>query len=176
MNTSAYLGESTDIILGQEFLTWLWYKSDISPRGFVDKKGVPFAVSMEQRIVVQGGEGENLETASVSGSLSPLREARLGLTTGKKVTRAVVRFEQNDLDWQISLRAEDLSCNSLRTPKVEKEAEDDDPDAMLLEKIYLMELCLSLFDSLYAEFLQLRLSSAWQKEVQDMRNWMSSAS
>ncbi len=173
MNT--YLGESTDIILGQEFLTWLWYKSDTSPKEFADKKGVPFAVSMEQRIVVQGGEGENLETASVSGSLSPLREARLGLITGKKVTRAVVRFEQNDLDWQVSLRAEDLSCNSLRTPKIEKESEDDDPDAFLLEKIYLMELCLGLLDALYAQFLQLRLSSAWQAEVQKVRDWMQSS-
>ncbi len=171
MNT--YLGEGTDIILGQEFLTWLWYKSDTAPKDFTDKKGVPFAVSMEQRIVVQGGEGENLETASVSGSLSPLREARLGLMTGKKVTRAIVRFEQNDLDWQISLRAEDLSCNSLRTPKIEKEAEDDDPDAFLLEKIYLMELCLGLLDALYAQFLQLRLSSAWLAEVQSVRSWMS---
>ncbi len=173
MNT--YLGESTDIILGQEFLTWLWYKSDTSPREFMDKKGVPFAVSMEQRIVVQGGEGENLETASVSGSLSPLREARLGLVTGKKVTRAIVRFEQNDLDWQVSLRAEDLSCNALRTPKIEKEGEDDDPDAFLLEKIYLMELCLGLFDDLYAQFLKLRLSNKWQTEVQNVRTWMTSS-
>ncbi len=174
MNT--YLGESTDIILGQEFLTWLWYKSDTSPSDFQDKKGVPFSVSMEQRIVVQGGEGENLETASVSGSLSPLREARLGLVTGKKVTRAIVRFEQNDLDWQISLRAEDLSCNSLRSPKIEKEGEDDDPDAFLLEKIYLMELCVGLLDSLFAQFLQLRLSNAWQTEIKNVQTWMTSRS
>ncbi len=173
MNTS-YLGESTDIILGQEFLTWLWYKSDTAPKSFIDKKGVPFSVSMEQRIVVQGGEGDNLETASVSGSLSPLREARLGLVTGKKVTRAIVRLEQNDLDWQLSLRAEDLSCNSLRTPKIEKEAEDDDPDAFLLEKIYLMELCLGLVDALYAQFLALRLSNEWSSEVRNLQAWMSS--
>ncbi len=173
MNTS-YLGESTDIILGQEFLTWLWYKSDTAPSSFVDKKGVPFSVSMEQRIVVQGGEGDNLETASVSGSLSPLREARVGLATGKKVTRATVRFEQNDLDWQLSLRAEDLSCNSLRTPKIEKEGEDDDPDAFLLEKIYLMELCIELVDVLYEQFLKLRLSAEWAKEVHELRTWMSS--
>ncbi len=173
MNTS-YLGEGTDIILGQEFLTWLWYKSDTAPTSFTDKKNVPFSVSMEQRIVVQGGEGDNLETASVSGSLSPLREARLGLVTGKKVTRAIVRLEQNDLDWQLSLRAEDLSCNSLRTPKIEKEAEDDDPDAFLLEKIYLMELCVGLVDALYAQFLELRLSNEWASEVRNLQSWMSS--
>lgn len=46
--------DSTDNILGQEFLTWLWYQSDVAPGAFVDKEGQPFSVSMEQRIVVQG--------------------------------------------------------------------------------------------------------------------------
>ena len=76
--------DSLDNILGQEFLTWLWYQSDVAPGAFVDAQGQPFSVSMEQRIVVQGGEGDARETASVSGSLSPLREARFGLGTGKK--------------------------------------------------------------------------------------------
>ncbi|KAF4530283.1 hypothetical protein B566_EDAN018420 [Ephemera danica] len=47
---------------------------------------------MEQRIVVQGGEGDRLETATVSGVESELREARMGLTTGVTFMRAVARF------------------------------------------------------------------------------------
>ncbi len=163
---------TTDLVLGQEFLTWLWYKSDTAPHSFADKKRMPFAVYMEQRIVVQGGEGENLETASVSGSLSPLREARFGLATGKKVTRALVRFEKDELSWQVNLKAEDFSCNSLKTPKIEKESDDDDPDAFILEKIYLIELCLELLDALYEQFIALRLSQAWKEEVRDIRQWM----
>ena len=92
-----YLGESTDSILGKEFLTWLWYQSDTAPGAFTDKDGAPFAVSMEQRIVVEGGEGDARETASVSGSLSPLREARFGLGTGKQVSRALLRLEKEEL-------------------------------------------------------------------------------
>ena len=78
-----YLGQTTDMVLGQEFLTWLWFRSETQPMGFKDKEGVPFSMNLEQRIVVQGGEGDSLETASVSGSLSQLREVRLGLRTGK---------------------------------------------------------------------------------------------
>ena len=135
-----YLGQTTDMVLGQEFLTWLWFRSETQPMGFKDKEGVPFSMNLEQRIVVQGGEGDSLETASVSGSLSQLREVRLGLRTGKKVT--------------------------------ERE-EDNDPDAAFLEKMYLMELCLGLFDACYKQFLDIRLSSLWDKEVQDMSAWMS---
>ena len=95
--------DSTDNILGQEFLTWLWYQSDVAPGAFVDKEGQPFSVSMEQRIVVQGGEGDAKETATVAGTLSPLREARFGLGTGKKVTRALIRLEKEELAFQFTL-------------------------------------------------------------------------
>ena len=174
MSDTPYLGQTTDIILGQEFLTWLWFQSDTAPGSFTDSKGAPFSVSMEQRIVVQGGEGDSLETASVSGSLSPLREARYGLATGKKVTRALLRLEKDDLAWQFTLKAEDFSFNSLKTPKIEKDAEDDEPDALLLEKIYLMESCVDLLDSLYVRFLKLRLSPAdWEKEVLQVHKWMT---
>lgn len=165
--------DSTDAILGQEFLTWLWYQSDTAPGAFTDAEGQPFAVSMEQRIVVAGGEGEARETASVSGSLSPLREARFGLGTGKKVTRALVRFEKDDMAFQFTLRAEDFSLGSLRTPKLDRNDADDEPDALLLEKIYLVETCLALLDALYGRFLALRLSPGWQKEVADMGLWMT---
>ncbi len=164
---------TTDVVLGQEFLTWLWYQSDTNPHSFLDKGNMPFSVSMEQRIVVQGGEGDSLDTASVSGSLSPLREARFGLATGKKVTRALIRFEKDELAWQVILKAEDFSCNSLRTPKIEKESDDDDPDGFLLEKIYLMELCVGLLDSIYVQFIKLRLSSEWTSEVQKIYQWMT---
>ena len=173
MSDTPYLGQTTDIILGQEFLTWLWYQSDIAPGAFVDKGGQPFSVSMEQRIVVQGGEGENLETTSVSGSLSPLREARLGLATGKKVTRALLRLEKEELAWQVTLKAEDFSFNSLKTPKVEKDNEDLDLDAQLLEKLYLMETCVDLLDTLFLRFLKLRLSPDWNNEIHDVHAWMT---
>jgi hypothetical protein len=128
---------------------------------------------MEQRIVVRGGEGEHLETATVSGSLSPLREARLGLQTGKPVVRALVKLEKDGMDWQVTLRAEDLNLNSFRTPKVSKEDASDDPDAVFLEKVYFMEQGLAMIDEMFRQFLSIRLSaSSWQKEVKSIAEWM----
>ncbi|MDR3319520.1 MAG: hypothetical protein LBS77_00825 [Desulfovibrio sp.] len=172
MDTQSF-NESSDIILGQEFLTWLWYKSDTTPGAFTDKNGAPFSVSMEQRIVVQQGEGEARETASVTGSLSPLREARFGLGTGKKVSRAMIRLEKEELAFQLTLKAEDFSLSSVKTPKLDTTDRDDDPDTLLLEKFYLLEVCIDLLDSLYSCFLQLRLSFAWQDEVTHIGRWLT---
>ena len=173
MSDAPYLGESTDLVLGQEFLTWLWFRSDTAPEFASPEGGAPFTVSMEQRIVVQGGEGENRETASVSGMMSELREARLGLVTGKNVTRALVRFSRDPEDWQVTLRAADFALGSMKTPSVERgDSPDDDPDALFYEKIHLTEVCLGFFDALYRTFLALRLSPRdWEGEAQKIRQW-----
>lgn len=167
-----YLGQTTDTILGQEFLTWLWFRSETQPASFVDGKNQSFSINMEQRIVVQGGEGESLETATVSGSLSELREARLGLKTGKKVTRALIRMEQDSLAWQCTLKAEDFSFSALKTPKIDFQ-DNDDPDAIFLEKIYLLERAFGLVDATYTVFIKLRVKPAlWQKEAQEIGVWI----
>ena len=159
-------------VLGEEFLTWLWFQSDVAPSAFVDREGQPFSVSMEQRIVVQGGQGDTKETATVAGTLSPLTEARFGLGKGKKVTRATIRLEKDDLAFQFTLKAGDFTLGSLKTPKVEKPEEGDDPDAMLLERFYLIEVCLGLLESLYARFLHLRLSEDWGETIQEIMAWI----
>ena len=165
-------GQMLSSVLGEEFLTWLWFQSDVVPGAFVNKEGHPFSVSMEQRIVVQGGQGDAKDTATVAGTLSPLTEARFGLGKGKKVTRATIRLEEDDLVFQFTLKAGDFTLGSLKLPKVEKPAEDEDPDAMLLERFYLMEVCLGLLESLYATFLRLRLSADWSETVQEITAWI----
>ena len=171
-----YIGENTDLILGQEFLTWLWFRSEtgnVFRMEGAEHSGEPFTVAMEQRIVVRGGEGENQETATVVGSFSPLREARLGLLTGKQVVRCLVRLEKDGMDWQVSLKAEDFSINSLRTPKVAREDGDEDPEGLFLEKMYLIDLGLSMLDEMFRQFLTLRLTpAAWNKEAEAVAAWM----
>lgn len=169
------LFETPDEILGQEFLTWLWFRSDVASDAFKTSDGSPFVVTMEQRIVVQGGQGDTKETASVSGVLSPLREARFGLGTGKKVTRALLHLEKEDMAFQVSLKAEDFSLGGLKTPKIDKGDSDDDPDALFLEKVYLMEACVDLLDNLYASFLQVRLCEDWNDEVLAIQKWLTEA-
>ncbi len=173
-----YSGDNIDVLLGQEFLTWLWYRGEFADGLFrmsteSGHEGDAFHVRLEQRLVVRGGEGDYQETASVSGSFSPLREARLGLSTGKQVVRALVRFSKDELDWQLTLKAEDFCLNSMRTPPVAKPEEGDDPDAIFLEKIYLIESCLDLIDDVYLQFLKIRLSEqAWDEEVKAVAAWI----
>lgn len=160
-----------DQILGEEFLTWLWYASDTMGHAFALRDGTAFNIYMEQRIAVESGEGESKETATVSGSLSPLREARFGLGTGKKVTRALIRVEKDDMAFQFSLHAPDFRIAGLKTPKLDYADKDAEPDALLLEKIYLMETCMNCLDAIYEKFLNLRLSKEWPDVAARIGSW-----
>ena len=164
-----------DGILGQDFLTWLWFRSDVAYTLFRTDDGQPFQVSMEKRVTVTGFVGCDRETASVTASDtdSPLSEARLGLRRGKKVASALIHLTKDDFVFDVSVKAADFSLNSLKTPKIDKPDRDDDPDALFLEKVFLIETAVTLLDSLYRQFLGLRLDEGkWKKTTDEMMKWM----
>ena len=167
-----------DGILGQDFLTWLWFQSDVAHSFFHTEDGQAFMVYMEKRVTVTGFVGCDRETASVTASdtASPLTEARLGLRRGKKVSSAIISLSKADCDFNFSVKAADFSLNSLKTSKINKPDRDDDPDALFLEKVFLIETAVTLMDCLYRQFLGLRLDKdKWDKTTGEMMKWMKEA-
>lgn len=168
------LAERENTILGQDFLTWLWHVTEARGGVFKDADGREFHLRMEERLSVQGGDGEGLESATVKSPSGELTEARSGLRTGKKVNRAQLRFDRDPESWQLTLKDTDFSLSGLKTPKVEtSDREDTDPDARVLEKMFLVEQCLELLDSVYREFLNLRLSAKWAEETRTIGVWIA---
>ncbi|BCS87485.1 hypothetical protein [Pseudodesulfovibrio sediminis] len=168
------LVERENTILGQDFLTWLWYKTDNENILFQLKDKRTFTLHMEQKLSVQGGEGETKSTATVSSPAGELSEAKTGLSHGKKVHKAQLLFSMDQDDWLITLSAADFSLSGLKTPKINtKDDEGDDPDAKFLEKIFLIERCLEMLDIVFGHFLELRMSKAWAEESASVKLWIN---
>lgn len=168
------LAERENTILGQDFLTWLWHATEARGGIFKDRAGREFHLRMEERLSVQGGDGEGLESATVKSPSGELTEARSGLRTGKKVSRAQLRFDRDPEAWQMTVKDSDFALSGLKTPKIEtNDREDVDPDARVLEKLFLVEQCLELFDGVFAEFLAVRLGSKWAAETKTVGAWIA---
>ncbi|MBU1247781.1 MAG: hypothetical protein KKB70_03710 [Proteobacteria bacterium] len=162
-----------DKLLGQEFLTWLWHRIDTTGGNFTTRDNQEFGLAMMESVSVQGGEGDIIATATVKSPSGELTEAKSGLKTGKKVSRAQLKFSIDQDDWVLTLKADDLGLSGLKTPKVDlKEEEGDDPDGKFLEKMYLLEKCLEMLDIVYSEYVHLRLSPKWQDSAQAIRTWI----
>ena len=172
-NMDLQLAQEKDAVLGQDFLTWLWFKSEAQNHVFKTSEDEDFAIYIGQRIVVEGGVGESLEKAVCTGMMSRLQEAKQGLRSGKKVVQAKVTMEEDSNSWSMQLDASMFSFNGLKTPKMDTQAQDgDEPDGIFLEKMYLLERAMYFTDELYREFLGLRLSPEWIQECRRIREWM----
>ncbi len=168
------LVERENVILGQDFLTWLWFKTDSENILFALEDKRTFTVQMEQRVSVQGGEGEGVETTTVSSPRNELTDAKTGLHTGKKVNKAQILFSMDQDDWLVQVNAADFGISGLKTPKIStKDDEGDDPDAKFLEKMFLLERCLEMLDIVFANYLKIRMTREWVEETAKIKLWIN---
>lgn len=165
--------------LGQEFLAWLWYKSE-ERGGAVDVPGTgDVMVVFEKHMLLEFGEGENSEKVICRGLQTELKEARAGLMMGKKPEQARIRITRGDYEFNVTLTAATMEFRNVRLPKTVAESDErDDPESMegrILERISLFEELNSLVNDLFRMFITVRASDQWQEELQNIRQWVHHA-
>jgi len=162
--------------LGQEFLTWLWYKSEVRG-GTVELPGIgDIGVVFEKHMLLEYGEGEAHEKIICQGLQAELNEARTGLRMGKKLEQARIVLARGDYEWTMTVKASVFDFKSVKAPKTMAGSEEsDDPAAVegrLLDKIGLYEQAMELVDELFRLYLNIRLSPAWEGELARFRSWI----
>ncbi len=164
--------------LGQEFLTWLWWKSEERGGLVALPEEGDIVVVFEKHMLLEFGEGESNEKLICKGLQTELQEARTGLVMGKKLEQARIQLVQNDYEWNFTLAAALMEFRNVKLPKT---ADSEDPndheerEGMLLERIYLFEELVRVVLALFKVFLKLRVSGAWQEELKNVRAWVAMA-
>lgn len=164
--------------LGQEFLTWLWWKSE-ERGGSVELPGSgDITVVFEKHMLLESGEGESTEKIVCTGLQAELQEARTGLRMGKKLEQARIVIGHNDYEYSFTLAAALMEFRNVRLPKTETTENDksespEEIEGMILERIYLFEELIKLVNALFKMFLDVRLSEAWRDELEKIRGWVS---
>jgi len=165
--------------LGQEFLTWLWYKSE--ERGgsvFLPGSG-DIQLVFEKHMHLESGEGESLEKIICTGLQAELQEARTGLRMGKKLEQARIYLAKGDYEWRLTLGATLFEYRNVSLPRtVSPNEEAADPfawEAKVLERIGMSEEILHTIDELFRLFLQIRTGADWSEELVRLRSWIASS-
>lgn len=163
--------------LGQEFLTWLWFKSD--ERGgsvYLPEEGQDVQVVFEKHMLLEYGEGDAHESLICRGLQAELQEARTGLAMGKKLEQARIQLVRGEYEWSLSLKATLMEFRNVKPPKTMATSEEsDDPEAVegrLLEHIGLHEMALRTVDQLFRMFLEIRIGAQWGQELTRIREWV----
>ncbi|MBI4794181.1 MAG: hypothetical protein HY789_15900 [Deltaproteobacteria bacterium] len=163
--------------LGQEFLTWLWFKSE-ERGGTVLLPGTgDIQLVFEKHMLLEYGEGEAFEKIICQGLQAELNEARTGLRMGKKLEQARIHLVQGDYEWHMTLKASLLEFRSVKPPKTMAAAEEDNSaeavEGRLLDRIGMLETATRTIDEFFRMFLEIRTSpAAWQDELGRLRAWI----
>jgi recombination associated protein RdgC len=165
--------------LGQEFLTWLWYKSG-ERGGAVELPGIgDLTVVFEKHIMLEYGDGDSFEKVICQGLQAELKEARTGLRMGKKLEQARILLARGEYEWNLTIKASRFEFKSVKVPKTMGAGEEaDDPEAVegrILEKIAMSEEVLHLVDELFRLYLTVRLSESWEAELARIRKWVNAS-
>jgi hypothetical protein len=162
--------------LGQEFLAWLWYKSE-ERGGSVDVPGIgDVTVVFEKHMLLEFGEGESSDKVICRGLQTELKEARAGLMMGKKPEQARIRLARGDYEYSVTLAAATMEFRNVKLPKtVDSADEGNDAESMegrILERISLFQDLSSLVNELFRMFVNQRVSDQWPEELNRIRQWV----
>lgn len=164
--------------LGQEFLTWLWWKSE-ERGGVVALPGEgDIVVVFEKHMLLEYGAGDSNEKLICSGLQTELKEARTGLTMGKKLEQARLQITYNDYEWNFTMAAALMEFRSVKLPKTGGSENLNDPEereGMILERIFLFEELVRIVLELYRVYLKQRVADEWREELAKMREWVALA-
>ena len=160
-------------IIGREFLTWLWYKSE--ERGgrikISDKEEVE--LHFLKRVVLEAGEGEYSQGVVCHGIHAELKEGKEAIRQGKKVKEAGIKLIHDKNEWEFMLKADAFHFQTLKLPVMDWQDTPEDPSGSLLERIYLIENAVKTMDQLYESFLHIRTSAQWkEKETKRLAKWL----
>lgn len=149
---------------GHEFLTWLWFSAE-EGGGEVEVEGLgPATLWIQDRMLLGSLETDSKENILKNGDVSRSAEAVAALTVGKKLQEARFGLIREDREWAFTLKGDTFDLQSVKIPPVSNEKDDDVHATILLRLGYIRELT-DVLDALFAQYVRLRTSPAWDAEV-----------
>lgn len=158
----------TTRFVGEEFLTWLWFRSDTREGLFELEGDHELEVHFDNQLTLEANLAEAERSRLTGGSPSFSPEAKEALRRGKRVAQAKLRLTKEGREWMLTVTARTLGISSLKIPAVLSKEDDD----RFYERADLIAEADASLRALYALFLRTRLDrAAWDGELEAIRAW-----
>lgn len=159
----------TTRFLGSEFVLWLWFSHDVLdgvltlPMGTIE---LGWGTQLMLSEPLAPAESVHVRGKDPCGS----SEAERALQQGKLPRKVALRLTFESNEWSLTLDAATLRATGVKLPVLLSEGEEEH----FYERMRLLEQLHDLVRALYARFLAVRLSPAWDSEVAAaLREWLS---
>jgi len=116
-----------------------------------------------------------VERITIKGDDADLKEGYLALRKGALVTDLNLVFRSANFRWQFNIKGESLNISALKTPETAPPENEEDTEAVALEKISLHEQITKLLETAFRRFVHLRTTETWNgATVAQIHQWLSS--
>jgi hypothetical protein len=170
--------------LGRELLLWLLHRTLTGSGDYHVCRPGPagagelFTAWLNDRLVLQLANDEGTQKITVAGAQSRFQEVLAALREGKQISEATIHLEKDDQSWRLTLKGELFRFGSFKAPSVQLERDntvdrDLEREALVFERMHLLETGLQLFDSLLVRFLEDRLGGSWPAALARIESWLA---
>ncbi|QDU21560.1 hypothetical protein [Urbifossiella limnaea] len=162
--------ESSRDFLGNEFLLWLWYYTDIESDTLKLADDSDATVMIARSLTLECPRGQTgHETISHEGP-TRLAEARRAIQTGKLPRKCGLTLVRHDQQYELAIHAETLAVSSAKIPPPPEDVTD--ARAKLDERATQLRALVETLDLVYDVFCSRRFGKAWEEDLPGMQRWL----
>lgn len=152
---------TTRRFLGNEFMLWLWFKCECFEARLALPNHGSVEVWFDDQLTLEAYLAETERNDFRGGSPAYSPEAKTALRQGKRPSKAKLGVIKEGREWQLTLKAEELSLSGVKIPALLSKEEEE----QFYERMYLLEELEEILDDLFHEFLALRLDPAFHEHI-----------
>lgn len=158
--------------LGEEFLTWMWYRWETSGGEFTLSGGRVVGIAIDDFLTFAAPTEDETEQTLRRGLPTRTAEARTALRQGRRLRKARLLIAEGDRQWTATLDAPSLTLSGVKLPDDAEECESDvDRTADRAANWLALH---EIVQALYGHFLKERLASDYrEKGAEAQANWMA---
>lgn len=155
---------------GRDFLTWLWYYSEVEGGLIEHEQFGEFAIMIEGPLTFAfAAETKGAAETTIKKGDSPLRsaEAKAALAVGKKLRKARFVLARGNETWSGAFDADGFNFGSLSLP----EGEEMEPESRFAERVQNLFIFQTAFREYFRKFAKTLCAMDWPATQKTMRQW-----
>ncbi len=164
--------EATHGFLGEEFLTWLWFRWETDGGEYALSAGRTVGIALDDFLVFAAPSDDETEQTLRHGLPTRTAEARTALRQGRRLKKAKLIIAEGSRQWTATLEASTMTLTGVRLPE---DAEDvETPQDRTADRTANWLAIYEVVMAVYGVFLRERLASDYHSGVGEQQaNWMA---
>jgi hypothetical protein len=162
--------ESSRDFLGNEFLLWLWYHTDVESDTIALGDGSEVTVMPARTLTLECPLGQTGHETISSDGPTRLPESRRAIQSGKLPRKIGLTLVRHDQQYELTVHAETLAVGAGKLPAMDESITE--ARAKLDERATQIRSFIETLDLLFDAFGQKRFGKEWETVLAGMQKWL----